>query len=281
MTAPLRLSKSAAWLKILSFVVAISGSAWLFYGIYFFFWSARADDARYKILAIVQTGPEKEALKTSFLAELLSLAIDRPVNLYQFDLRGGQEKLLRFPLIKEATLKRIPPGTLYIDYAIRRPVAYLRDLENTAIDEEGYLIPFKPFFSPKKLPSIEVGIKNEKLKWGEKLSHPNGELALEIAKSIEELLAKTGLDLTSIDASKAHTASLGDEKVVVTLEEGMSSRSPGAAPLHYTLILNVEKVRENLSRFKRLLHSKNELLSRSKVLDLRLDQLAFIAEEER
>jgi len=41
-------------------------------------WQAeRKSDPRYHLTSIIQTGPEKEALKTVYLAELLGLSIDR------------------------------------------------------------------------------------------------------------------------------------------------------------------------------------------------------------
>lgn len=270
---PSYFSKGAAWLRIFFLVLSISGSAWLLFFAYSFFWNARAKDPRYTIVAILQTGPEKEALKTSFLAELLSLSTDSPTNLYQFDLSLAKQKLLKFPLIKEAQLKRIPPGTLYIDYTIRKPIAYIADRKNTAIDSEGVLIPFKPFFSPKKLPEVKIGLKDEKLVWGDKLSDPNGELAFRVLHCIK----KWDLPLIALDVSKADKESLGEEKIILTLEKGDIQSMTSFC----TLVLNREKFEENLNRFKNLMEYKKEILIGSKILDFRIDNLAYIRSGER
>lgn len=102
-------------------------------------------DEKYRIVSIVQTGPEKEALKTACLAELLGLSSDQPTQLYAFNLKKGEAKLLASPLIASARLKRLPPSTLYIDYEVRKPIAWLADYKNTAIDASGHLFPVTPF----------------------------------------------------------------------------------------------------------------------------------------
>src|ERR1700689_1658596 len=76
---------------------------------------------KYRVVSIVQTGPEKEALKTPYLAELLGTSADQAVSLYSIDCREAAKKLLSSPLTKSASVKRIPPGTIYIDYELRKP----------------------------------------------------------------------------------------------------------------------------------------------------------------
>ena len=106
-----------------TFVVSIGG---------FLYWkktrSDKLNSEKYQITAIIQTGPEREALKTAYLAELLDVSIDHPQNLYAFDLKEGESKLLSSPLIRRAEIKRLPPSTLYVDYEVRKPVAYLGNL---------------------------------------------------------------------------------------------------------------------------------------------------------
>ncbi len=41
---------------------------------------------------------------------------------------------------------------------MRTPYAYIGEFANTAIDKEGYLFPFRPFFTPKNLPILYIGL---------------------------------------------------------------------------------------------------------------------------
>ena len=250
-------------------VILFSGTLWGVYGGYHYFWNQRLEDPRYNTTVLLQTSLEKEPLKSSFLAELLEISVDNPTNLYQFNLRMGEEKLISFPLIKQAVLKRLPPGTLHIDYSIRKPVALVGDFTNTAIDEERRLIPFKPFFSPKKLPSIVLGLQNTNLRWGMQLDDSLGSLSFKIL----EILHKKGMQsvVLTIDVSHIEHSSLGSQKAVVVIEELVEGQ-----PLQFTLILNAQDVEDGIHRFVML---KNKLLyrmKRSAVIDLRLRGLAFI-----
>ena len=131
----------------------------------------RMTDEACRIIAIVQTGPEKEALKTAYLAELLNLSVDKPTQLYALNLKKAEERLLASPLIASVELKRIPPGTLYIDYTVRKPIAWLADYNNTALDAGGYLFPAAPFFTPKQLPEIYLvflPLEARRMTWGAK-----------------------------------------------------------------------------------------------------------------
>ena len=94
------------------------------------------------------------------------------------------------PLIKKASIKKIPPGTLYIEYQMRVPLAYLGDYTNTALDEEGYLFPFSPFFTPKKLPIIYLGLQQDDAQWGMTLKQDQ---RLQLAF---DLLKKHGVTIT-------------------------------------------------------------------------------------
>src|SRR5476649_1222257 len=96
---------------------------------------------------IVQTGPQREALKTTYLAELMRISADCPVTTASFNPVFAQKRLISCPLIKEAKVKIAAPDTIYVDYTVRQPVAWLYDFDNIALDEEGYPFPVSPFFS--------------------------------------------------------------------------------------------------------------------------------------
>src|SRR3990167_1325988 len=194
----------------------------------------RLCDDRYRIVSILQTGPEKEALKTVYLTELLKLSTDQPINLFAIDLKQAETSLLNSPLISSATVKRMPPGALYIDYEIRRPIAWLADYQNIGIDRDGYLFPISPFFSPKEMPEIYLGLPpfgesadrylREGGKWEEPLQNKYLSLAFDILQTFEGMDWKEGLRIKRIDVSNAFAPSLGRREIVLFTEEEISLR---------------------------------------------------------
>ncbi|KAF3361487.1 hypothetical protein PHSC3_001861 [Chlamydiales bacterium STE3] len=250
-------------------ILLVSGSAWASWFIYFKFFDIRASDFRYQIVAIVQTGPEREALQTSYLAELLDLSVDQPKNIYHVNLKEEQEKLNAVPLIRQAVVKRIPPGTLYVDYSLRNPVAYLADVTNTVIDESGVLFPFKPFFSPKRLPEFYLGL-NREVRWGDQIHGEDLRLAFEVYKSALESRYKNELEIIRIDVSRAFSESLGRKQVVLFLQNKEKQ-------LLYILRMPTKGFKKIIAAFDQLY--ENVLLNKSSpkmVIDFRLPHNAFI-----
>jgi cell division septal protein FtsQ len=236
----------------------------------------RLKDDRYRIIALVQTTSQQESLKTVYLAELLDLSLDHPTNLYQFNIKEGEEKLLTSPLIKTATIKKIRPGTLYIDYALRQPIAYLGDYTNTALDNEGHVFPFTPFFTPKKLPIIYLGLEQLDQVWGISLRKDSRlELAWMVWQQLNDLPISPLILFKQIDVSKAFMESDGQRQIVLTLEENGRL---------YLLRLSVEHYAQDLVRYSQLRQAQlpffeangSKKKQHTTIIDLRIQQLAFI-----
>lgn len=238
----------------------------------------RAHNDKYRLVAIVQTCPAKESLKTTYLAELLNLSIDKPLNLYQFNLQSAKRTLLTSPLIKDALVAKIYPGTLYVDYTLRSPIAFLTDYSNTALDDEGVPIPFKPFFTPKKLPDIYLGLNTEEIKelWGKRLEDPRISLAMTLLDFVSNHLVDARCRIRRIDVSRAF-APFGQREVIVVLEELVEKqKQPALVVSQRILRINSDTYKQELSRFAAL-HS--HLGEENVVIDLRIPQLAFIKNE--
>jgi len=250
---------------------------------------SRRLDSRYWITAIVQTGPEKEALKTSYLAELLDLSVDRPLSLYAYNLKKGKEKLLSSPLIVEATLSPLFPSTLYIDYEVRKPIAWLADYQNVAIDEQGYLFPVAPFLSPKELPEIYLGLPPFGAPsggaWNTPLAQETFRLSLEILKEAKK---QEGLSLKRIDVSNAFVESLGSREVVLFTEEEIWMQEESYL-FPKILRLSPKDYQQQLAHFLILRRGileeyRKQLTSSSqkggkfapRIIDLRIPELAFV-----
>lgn len=256
------------------------------------FWKGDQDQKlhseAYQIKAIVQTGPEKEALKTAYLAELLGLSADSFAQLYAFNLKKAEEALLQSPLIANAKVKRMPPNTLYIDYEVRRPIGWLADFKNIAIDQEGYLFPVAPFLTPKRLPEIYLGISSFQ---GWHYDSPSLQLALGILKILETAPWTRGLRIERVDVSNAFAPSLGTREIVLITDEEMTIRKEnGEMICHFPKILRLstkdyEKQLNNFFtlRQKMMDDYKKQLLAVKKggrfaprIIDLRIPQLAFV-----
>lgn len=209
------------------------------------------------VCRIVQTGPQFEALKTAYLAELLQISADRPLTASRFNAQIAKSRLLASPVIEEAKVKLHELETIYIDYTVRQPVAWLYDFENSAIDANGYPFPIYPFFTPKKLPEIYVGIS--KMAFGKPLKDRRVELALFLLQ-----LAESKVDVMRLDVSKAFEKSLGQKEVVMMVSERGFTK---------TLRLTPKNFAEELANYLEL---KEKLPPKPQVIDLRISKLAFV-----
>lgn len=261
----------------------------------------RMTSPQYRIVSIIQTGMEKEALKTAYLAQLLHLSVDDPSQLYALDLKKAQNMLLSSPLISDVKIKRVPPGTLYIDYAVRKPVALLADYANTAVDKEGFLFPVAPFFSPKQIPEIYLGLppfgapedamERKGGQWQSPLKGRYFALALEVLQFLEEFHQQDGMRVERIDVSNAFAPSLGQREIVLKIEDELVLHQRQKelvcqfpkllrlAPKDYRLQLNnfFSLRRSMLDDYKRQLACSDQGGRFAvRIIDLRIPQLAFI-----
>ena len=199
----------------------------------------------------------------------------------------------RSPLIQWAELKKIPPNTLYIEYETREPIAFLDDVKNTAVDSRGFLFPYKPFFTPQRLPKIYIGIsdveegisgleKGSEL-WGESLPGYRIDMAFKIFKLLKQYGNSYEIEVIKIDTSKAFALSFGQREIIVVLEDHIPFHDNTKAINHtYALRLSTDRYPQELANFIIL---RKALIKRSQghpdlktwsVIDLRLPDLAFI-----
>lgn len=247
----------------------------------------RTADEQFSIVAIVQTTPDKESLQTVYLAELLELSIDRRTNLYLFDTESARQKLLACPVIKSALVKKVRPGTVFIDYSLRRPIAYIGDFMNMAADSEGAFFPVTPFFTPKKLPEFILGINQavcDKKKFN---------LAMNVLMHFTRKQDPVNVTIQRIDVSHAFDEHYGRREIVVALEELLETDSGGHAVLYLyprLLRLNAENYEDALVNYLKLQPYLREKQTRPlggsssdsmikmepAIIDLRLPSLAYI-----
>lgn len=243
-------------------------------------------DPQFNIVAIAQASGNPQELKTVYLAELLDLSADRPQNLYRFNVEEARQKLMGSSLIKEVEIKKLKPGTLFLHYQMRHPIAFLADFSNTALDEEGFLIPFKPFFTPKNLPQIYLGEGEDDIKWGRSLKGQKGHLALKVFKLIQAHCCSENVSLQRLDVSKAYTLSYGQRQIIAILEE----KVPTQAALVISpriLRLSSKNYAQELANYLALRKILNERVENPKgekgmvkgspfIVDLRAPHMAYV-----
>lgn len=297
----LPLTHALAW--IIGSAFLISGSSYAVFKHYLKTRQQTVHDPQLAIRFIVQTGPQKEALKTEYLAELLNLSADRPCGARSLDLVKAKELLLKSPLISRAEVKLLSPNTLYVDYTIRQPIAWLEDYENAVLDKEGFAFPFSPFFSPKNLPAIYLGLNSFgsshfKANWGASLKGKQFDLALEILTIVTDAKIADLFSVKRIDVSNAFAESYGVREIVVLTEDSLFYNVNGKGLLCILpriLRLSTKNYAQELGNYLKL---RQQLLSeerktiavpegatsplrlREKVIDFRLQKLAFIQEQK-
>lgn len=279
------LLQGIAYILLITFV--LSGLPALGWWGYDFYLNWRAKDPKNLIVAIVQKSSEKEALKNAYLADLLRLSVDEPTNLFHLNVKEGEKLLLQSPLIKKVKVRKISPGTVYVDYEMRKPIAFLGDYTNTAIDDEGVIFPFKPFFTPKLLPEIYLGIHQkegdiESVPWGARLDFPQAKQALKILKTLHKICPPESLALLRIDMMNSDASSYGLREIVITLEEHIEKKENDQvrmvkSPIY--LRLNRDDLEQAIGNFLELRKSvKSSQNLQSPVIDLRIPNFAFLSQ---
>ena len=196
-------------------------------------------------------------------------------------------------------MRLIPPSTVYIDYTVRQPVAWLEDYDNIVIDKEGYPFPFTPFFAPKNLPAFyfgwgAFGRETASAQWGRPLSGKEVSLGFDILNALASFADSNLLRVVRIDMSHALADSYGMREIVVSIEETFVIHAEGQ-DVHYViprlLRLNTQNYGEGLGNYlklrERLFEEEQQKLAlrplegsrvrlQEQVLDFRLGQLAFI-----
>ncbi|MCI0382726.1 MAG: hypothetical protein L0207_06745 [Chlamydiae bacterium] len=287
----LSLTKAIGWIL---FSTIIINSSFYFAIQGYFKWKRKSSiEINEFVHAIIQTGPQKEALKTDYLAELMGISKDHPKKILEFDLKKAKKNLLSSPVIKEANLKFIRRGILYVDYAIRQPIALLKDYENIALDREGYFFPFLPFYSPKNIPYIYLDL-GEKIQWHCCFKTEKIMLALDLLNYLTKPFVRDLFNVKLIDVSHATDENCGTREIILLVEDEFTIKREEREVQYifpYYLRCSTKNYSQELNHYLKL---KQQLLEKEKkmlpipvgggdiirlpykVIDFRIPQLAFI-----
>lgn len=191
----------------------------------------------------------------------MGLSQDQPISFFRFNPKEGESALLQSPVIQHCLVKKIKPSTIYVDYKVRQPVAWLADFTNRAIDETGRVFPIAPFFSPKRLTELFLGLEECPL-------IVQGR-EIELGFSLLDLLHRLSpYFVKRIDLSLAFHQSYGRREIIVVLERDQEE--------HY-LRLATKEYEEGIRNYLSLaLNLPPVAGSMSKVIDLRISDLAYV-----
>lgn len=289
------LVRAVAWIVGSALVVAVSGHLFIEHTIR----KKRAllRDPKYRIAHIIQTGPQKEVLSSLCLAEIMGLSSDYPLPISAFNTEQAEKRLRSCPVIEKARVEVEKPSTVYVDYLTRHPVAWLYDYVNIGLDEKGFCFPVTPFFSPKNLPEIYLGLFAHHpfpvpLVWNEPLQEERLKLALSILRLFSTQDFCNLFTLLRIDVSSAYAESCGQRQIVLTIAETCRKKVGDkelliSQPLY--LRLSVKNISQELGNYLSLRKQlwdtidlaqvaikDQEAVLPARVIDLRIEGLAFI-----
>ena len=262
-----KLPLSKALFYIALSIVVCSLLPALIVGQHTYYQKQKTKNTKYRIAKLVQTGPVKEALKSEHLEELLGLCTDSPVNLYSFDLEKGRKNLLDSGVIKQASLSVEEPNSLVVDYTVREPMAYISDYSNLVVDEQGALFPLLPYFTPKLLPQVYLGVEINPMAYG-LVSDKKFEVAKEIFLYFEKLNIKRQT-LLKVDVSNLRAQHLGGQEIIVTLSEKLGKKN-----YKRYLRLSCDNYLEEIEHY---LNLKQMAVADDLVVDLRLLPNAYLS----
>jgi len=200
-------------------------------------------------------------LQGSQIAEMLELSIDSLPSYNTFSNRKATQKFSSHPVIKKAKVRKRKGGWIEIDYEMRKPIALVSNFTNTAVDEEGVLFPYHPFYTPKTLPMVCLPLKSPNSDiWGKSIAKEE----IDLVSSIFSLLSKEEKStLRSLDISHFDEENLGREEIVLVLEKKGEK----------ILRLNAKHYPEQWSNWRVL---NDHLEEGNCIIDMRLLDLAFI-----
>ncbi len=268
MILPKTVSAKKASLFIFTSLFFISGPILLTFLYYQSQRALKLKDPSFVIKEVKVHTTKRDSLPNDYFEELLNLSKDKPTNIATLTPSQAKFKLKKSPVIDTVDVK-IEGNALLIDYQMKNPLCILIDYENTLIDTKGVIFPQEPYFSKRRLPELYLGLPpyGEETHFGELLVSESRELAFWLLKTVSKTLLGEKTRLIRIDTSKAFAKSLGEQEIVVTLNERLQNKT-------ITVFLRlspdtIEQGFEHYTILREYLSKKNQ--ERDLIVDLRLN----------
>jgi len=213
---------------------------------------------------LIQKTPTSQALSARFFSDYLGLSPGGRFQILQkLDLSKIQKKLEEFPIFKHVHAEFTPIGELLVSYELRKPVLALKDYAQLGVDAEGMIVPIAPYYSPKRLPEVYLGLKTIEWNRAQQVNQ-----ALDIMAYFDHHALET-FTLKLIDLSRLTHSIPSHREIIVTISIFNKN--------HY-LRLNPQHVDRALHRYMRLFKEaklKNQL-HESIIFDARITKFATL-----
>lgn len=190
------------------------------------------------LTTLEQKTPTINSLSPRFFSNYLGLKPGgHSLNIQKLDINKISSKLKQFPIFKQIDAEFTSQGSLLVSYELRTPIYRLNDFSNCGVDVEGRLMPLVPFYSPKNLPFLYLGLDD--VKWEQSQS-------VDFANQIVDFFNQNGLDrleIIMIDLSRLKSPLKSHREVIVTVRF--------LDKIHY-LRINANFLNKALSRYASL-----------------------------
>ena len=261
---------------ILASTLIISAVTFRIYQKWYSNFAAIRNSKQYYISGIYQTGPQKDAVSSIKLAELMKLSVDNPIHILDFDEDLAEKNLLNYPLFKKVNVKKWKPSSVFVDYTIRDPYLIVEDYEDVVMDSDGVLFPYSQFFSTRRLPKCYLGV-NENFDLNEKKK-----LTLRSFQKAQNFFEGSSYKIESLDVSESFSDSFAKREIIFKISQELEEQI-----FPYYLRMSVVDIEKQLSNFLVLSKefSKQQKLwlklypnvaPKEKVVDLRIEGMALI-----
>lgn len=222
-----------------------------------------------RLTTLIQKTPTIQTLSPRFFSNYLGLnPCGKNIDIRKLDITKINKKLKQFPIFKNIHAEFTKDKELLLSYHLRNPCYLLKDYSNCAIDEEGYVIPLNPYYSPKKLPYLYIGIAE--LSWSQSYH-------IDLAHQVVDFFINHKIDQLSIamiDLSRMRSNIKSHHEVIVTVEF--------LDKVHY-LRLNPANIEKALTRYVSLFKEtelRDKILGNA-VFDARIQKFSTLKSVEK
>lgn len=166
-----------------------------------------------KLTTLIQKTPTRQTLSPRFFSNYLRLnPYGKNLAINRLDIDKINKKLKAFPIFKSIDAEMTKEGALQINYFLRNPEYQLKDYTNCGIDDEGFLMPLTPFYTPKKLTQVFLGLDKLDFSKAYQVSLANEVIHFFRLNQLDQLT------VTMIDLSKMKAVIKSHQEVIVTIE---------------------------------------------------------------
>lgn len=165
------------------------------------------------LTTLIQKTPTRQTLSPRFFSNYLGLNPQgKNLAIKRLDIDKINKKLKSFPIFKSIDAEMTKEGALQVSYFLRNPEYQLKDYSHCGVDEEGFIVPLTPFYTPKKLTQIFLGLEQLTFLKAHHITLANQVMDFFRLHQLDQLT------VAMIDLSKMKAAIKSHQEVIVTVE---------------------------------------------------------------